>query len=28
VRDHTVAQAIAGSLIGPILGGAVFLLVR
>jgi hypothetical protein len=28
VRDHTVAQAIAGALIGPILGGAVFLLVR
>jgi hypothetical protein len=28
VSDHTVAQAIAGSLIGPILGGAVFLLVR
>jgi membrane-associated phospholipid phosphatase len=28
VADHTVAQVIAGSLIGPILGGAVFLLVR
>jgi membrane-associated phospholipid phosphatase len=28
VRDHTVAQVIAGALIGPILGGAVFLLVR
>jgi membrane-associated phospholipid phosphatase len=28
VRDHTVAQVIAGTLIGPILGGAVFLLVR
>ncbi len=28
VRDHTVAQVIAGALIGPIVGGAVFLLVR
>jgi membrane-associated phospholipid phosphatase len=28
VRDHTVAQVIVGALIGPILGGAVFLLVR
>jgi membrane-associated phospholipid phosphatase len=28
VRDHTVTQVIAGALIGPILGGAVFLLVR
>jgi membrane-associated phospholipid phosphatase len=28
VRDHTVPQVIAGALIGPILGGAVFLLVR
>jgi hypothetical protein len=28
VADHTVAQVIAGALIGPILGGAVFLLVR
>lgn len=28
VGDHTVAQVIAGALIGPILGGAVFLLVR
>jgi hypothetical protein len=28
VSDHTVAQVVAGSLIGPILGGAVFLLVR
>jgi len=28
VRDHTVAQVIAGALIGPIVGGVVFLLVR
>ncbi|HEX4700516.1 MAG TPA: hypothetical protein VH352_00170 [Pseudonocardiaceae bacterium] len=28
VGDHTVAQVIAGALIGPVLGGAVFLLVR
>ncbi len=28
VGDHTVAQVIAGALIGPILGGPVFLLVR
>jgi membrane-associated phospholipid phosphatase len=28
VRDHTVAQVVAGTLIGPIVGGAVFVLVR
>jgi hypothetical protein len=28
VEDHTVAQVIVGALSGPILGGAVFLLVR
>jgi hypothetical protein len=28
VRDHTLAQAVAGTLIGPIVGGAVFVLVR
>lgn len=28
VRDHTAAQAVAGTLIGPIVGGVVFVLVR
>ena len=28
LSDHTVAQAIAGGLVGPIVGGALFLLVR
>jgi len=28
IGDHTVTQVIAGALIGPILGGAIFLLVR
>lgn len=28
LSDHTVPQAIAGGLVGPIVGGAVFLLVR
>lgn len=28
LADHTVAQTIAGGLVGPIVGGAVFLLVR
>jgi hypothetical protein len=28
VLDHTVAQVIAGSLIGPVVGGVVFVLVR
>ncbi|HEY4023610.1 MAG TPA: hypothetical protein VGM75_33355 [Pseudonocardiaceae bacterium] len=28
LSDHTVAQAIAGGLVGPIVGGAIFLLVR
>lgn len=28
VRDHTVAQAIAGALVGPVVGGVVFVLVR
>jgi membrane-associated phospholipid phosphatase len=28
VSDHTVTQVVAGALVGPILGGAVFLLVR
>jgi membrane-associated phospholipid phosphatase len=28
VRDHTVAQVVAGTLIGPIVGGVVFVLVR
>lgn len=28
VRDHTVAQTIAGALVGPAVGGVVFVLVR
>jgi membrane-associated phospholipid phosphatase len=28
VGDHTVAQVIAGAVIGPLLGGVVFLLIR
>jgi hypothetical protein len=28
LSDHTVAQVIAGALVGPILGGAIFLLIR
>lgn len=28
VRDHTVAQVVAGALIGPLVGGVVFVLVR
>lgn len=28
VRDHTVAQVVAGTLIGPVVGGVVFVLVR
>ncbi|HEX3785620.1 MAG TPA: hypothetical protein VHX38_38710 [Pseudonocardiaceae bacterium] len=28
LADHTVAQVIAGGLVGPIVGGAIFLLVR
>jgi hypothetical protein len=28
LSDHTVAQTIAGGLVGPIVGGAIFLLVR
>jgi hypothetical protein len=28
LSDHTVAQTIAGALVGPIVGGALFLLVR
>lgn len=28
LSDHTTAQAIAGGLVGPIVGGAIFLLVR
>jgi hypothetical protein len=25
VEDHTVAQVVAGALLGPVVGGAVFL---
>lgn len=28
VRDHTAAQVVAGALVGPLLGGIVFVLVR